>query len=102
MRVRWTPGALADLREIITEISRNRPQTARAVASRLKSASNDLRDQPQVGRVVEEIGRHEIRERIVRPWRLVYRVLPDEIHVLAVVHSRRTLDERTANLTDKP
>lgn len=98
MRARWTPGAQADLRDIVRKIAQDRPDTARRVAATLRSATAELRDIPLKGKVVEEFGNHAIRERVVRPWRVVYRVLPDEVHVLAIVHARRTLDRRSANL----
>ena len=102
MRVQWTPGAQADLLGIIREIARDRQDTARKVAQTIRSSTRELSDQPQIGRMVEEFSNEHIRERIVRPWRVIYRVLPEEIHVLAVVRSRRTLTNRNIGHTDEP
>lgn len=101
MKVRWTPGAQADLRAIVQEIARDRPQTAARIGLKIRSSTGDLRDQPLMGKVVEEFGNHAIRERIVRPWRVIYRVLPGEVHILAVVHARRTLNARSARTPEE-
>ncbi len=100
MRVRWTRGARADLKKIVREIAKDRPDTARRVAERVRSLTEDLVSHPLVGKVVEEFGSENVRERVLRPWRIVYRVLPDEVHVLAVVHARQTLDRRRARMRD--
>ncbi len=100
MRVRWTRGARADLRKIVREIARDRPDTARRVAERIRSSTAELVSHPLVGKIVEEFGSEHVRERVLRPWRIVYRVLPDEVHVLAVVHARQTLDRHRVRLED--
>ncbi len=98
MRVRWTRGARADLRKIIREIAKDRPDTARRVAERIRASTAELVSHPLVGKIVEEFGSEHVRERVLRPWRIVYRVLPDELHILAVVHARQSLDRRRARM----
>jgi plasmid stabilization system protein ParE len=46
---------------------------------------------PESGRVVPEFVRPDVRELIDAPYRLIDRVHPDAIEVLAVVHGRQEL-----------
>jgi plasmid stabilization system protein ParE len=44
-----------------------------------------------MGRGVPEIDRHDIREVIVQNYRIIYRLLPDEVEILTVHHGARPL-----------
>jgi plasmid stabilization system protein ParE len=46
---------------------------------------------PESGRAVPEYDVPEIRELLEFPYRLIYRVGPDAIEVLAILHGRRDL-----------
>jgi toxin ParE1/3/4 len=50
---------------------------------------------PESGRVVPELERADVRELLEAPYRVIYRVWPDAIEVVAVVHARRQLRGRT-------
>ena len=54
---------------------------------------DQAREFPESGRGVPEFARPEIRELIEWPYRLVYRVHPDTIEVLSVLHGRQELRE---------
>jgi hypothetical protein len=55
----------------------------------LDSASAER--QPLAGRVVPELQRDDIRELLLRTYRIVYRLRPAEIHVLTVFEGHRLL-----------
>lgn len=93
MQIVWTKGARADLVEIAREIAQDRPDTARAVVNRIRSAVGDLSTFPELGRIVPELGDPSVRERIVRPYRAIYRLGEDRVEVLAVVHGRRLVGQ---------
>jgi toxin ParE1/3/4 len=63
--------------------------SARLVVTRLVAAVRRLGDYPLSGRVVPELGRPTIREVIDGSYRIVYRVTPDAVQILAVVHATR-------------
>jgi len=46
---------------------------------------------PRAGRVVLELGRDDIHEVIVQNYRVIYRVLPNGVQILAVRHGARLL-----------
>ncbi len=62
------------------------------MAAKIKEAVSVLPRLPDIGRIVREFGDSSLRERIVGPYRVVYRRTNDAVVVLAVVHSRRLLN----------
>jgi plasmid stabilization system protein ParE len=56
-----------------------------------------LADQPFLGSIVPEFGDESLRELFEHPYRIIYRVLPAQVDVLAVVHSARQLPRSLAN-----
>ncbi len=93
--VEWTDVALADLEELVDFIAQDEPVAAAAALERLEQAAQRLRQHPQRGRVVTELSRLEVRlyrEFVVRPWRIIYRVGPRRVFVLAVLDGRRDLE----------
>ena len=86
-RVLWTRPAREDLQEIREFIARDSPHYARLTVTRLVRAVGRLRDHPLSGRIVPELGRSTIREVIKGNFRIVYRVGPETVEILAVVHA---------------
>ena len=91
MRLRWTARARKDLLEIAGYIARDDPAAARRWVERLRDRARRAAELPMSGRVVPEIGRPDIREVFVRNYRIVYRVLEVEVHVLTVFEGHRLL-----------
>jgi plasmid stabilization system protein ParE len=83
---------LDDLEAVCLFIARDAPQYAQVFATRVFRATDRLEDFPQMGRVVPEINRDDIREVIVQSYRIIYRLLPDEVEILTVHHGARTLE----------
>jgi plasmid stabilization system protein ParE len=87
--IRWTEHAVAQLAAIAEYIGIASPVYAEQVVERLVGRLDQASAFPYSGRVVPEVGRDEIREIIEPPYRLIYRVHPDAIEVLSVLHSRQ-------------
>ncbi|HLH22915.1 MAG TPA: type II toxin-antitoxin system RelE/ParE family toxin [Chloroflexota bacterium] len=90
-RVTWTDQALDDLDSICLFIARDAPRYAELFAGRVFRATEWLAQFPQSGRVVPELGRSDIREVVVQNYRVIYRLLPDEVQSLTVHHGARLL-----------
>ena len=88
-RVVWTAPARDDLREIRDYIARDSAQFARITTGRLVAAVRRLHEYPLSGRIVPELARSTIREIVHGAYRIVYRVTPDTVQILAVVHAAR-------------
>ena len=90
--IRWTLRSRRDLQSIYDYICADSPHVAEVVMHRLIDASERIADFPEHGREVPEYARPDVREVIVRPYRIVYRlVAADEVHILTVHHGARLL-----------
>jgi toxin ParE1/3/4 len=93
-RVRWTEAARIDLELIVDFIAADSVENAVAVLDRLETRAGALRLAAERGRGVPELQVVDVlqyRELIERPWRIIYRIEPDQVIVLAVLDGRRDL-----------
>jgi toxin ParE1/3/4 len=86
-RLRFSSRALGQLERFLTSFDDRR--AAARLAQRLTGRLRLLKTTPRVGRRIPELELDLLREVILPPLRIVYRILPKEIRVLAVVHLRR-------------
>jgi plasmid stabilization system protein ParE len=94
-RVLWTRTAQRDLDAIIAFIAADSIENALTVLDRLQERAQSLNTAAERGRLVPElrvIDMHQYLEVIERPWRIVYRIEPDRVMVLAVLDGRRELE----------
>ena len=91
IRVHWTENAIKHLLDVYEYISENSPIYARRTVDKLTRRSEQIGDFPKSGRKVPEYDDKDIREVIEKPYRIIYRIKPDQIDILAVVHSARFL-----------
>ena len=87
----WSEAALAQLAAIAEHIGATSPIYAERVVDRLTLRCEQAQHLPLSGRSVPEYDRQDVREFIEPPYRIIYRVNPDRITVLAVVHGRQNL-----------
>jgi plasmid stabilization system protein ParE len=91
MRVRLTDEAKAKLRAIRAQIAEDAPQRADAMIDRITRHAERIGELPHAGRRVPEYQIDTLREVLERPYRIIYRIQPDEIEVLTVMHYRQLL-----------
>lgn len=91
MRVVWMPQAVSDLETVRQFIERDSTLYARLVVERLFNAAGQLNTYPESGRVVPELNRPTVRELIRGSYRIVYRLEPDAVRILTIVHASRLL-----------
>lgn len=87
----WTRRAIEDVQSIRQFIAQDSPHYAQLVTQRLIASVERLPAFPQSGRVVPEVNDPAVREVIQGSYRIVYRLIHDEIHVLTVHHAARLL-----------
>jgi toxin ParE1/3/4 len=85
----WSPRAAADLEAIREHIAYDSELYAGLMVSRLVAAPSRLIQFPELGRVVPEFGEPDLREIIVRPYRLVYRLRGEFVEIATVFHAAR-------------
>lgn len=87
----WTRRAIEDVQSIQQFIAQDSPHYAQLVTQRLIASVERLPALPQSGRIVPEINDPAVREVILGSYRIVYRLVREEIHIVAVHHAARLL-----------
>ena len=89
MKVVWSHTAMQDLGEIASWIATDNPAAARSQTQKILGRARQLAQFPHSGRAVVEYDDPSIREVIEGSYRLVYRVRPGRIEVVAVLEGHR-------------
>ena len=97
-RLGWSPEAIEDIESIASYIERDSPWYAKAVVSRIIATAESVPNYPDMGRVVPEVGDATIREQLVYSYRIIYRVEPARILMVAVIHGSRLLQPLVARI----
>ncbi|MBU4444486.1 MAG: type II toxin-antitoxin system RelE/ParE family toxin [Candidatus Marinimicrobia bacterium] len=94
MKIIWTREALNNILEIENYIFQDNLSKAIEFTDFLIDKCEYLINNPEIGRVVPELSDPQIRELIVKNYRIVYRHIDEEIQILTVFegHLRLPLD----------
>jgi plasmid stabilization system protein ParE len=82
-KVVLAPRAIEDLRDIVLYVAPDRPEAAKRLGLALIEKTKVLRAFPFSGRVVPEFDDELIRELILKPFRIVYRI-EDDARIIGV------------------
>jgi toxin ParE1/3/4 len=94
--VNITQNAENDLDEIILYIAQDSAQTALKILDRLQKKIYSLKNYPERGRRVPELLDKNIkdyRELIESPWRIIYKIENNDVHILMVIDGRRNVTD---------
>lgn len=91
LELRWTEQAVNQLGAIAEHISLVSPIYAEQVIERLLARLRQAQEFPASGRFVPEMRRPNLRELIEAPYRIIYRVRPTVVEVIAILHGRQDL-----------
>ena len=95
MKVVWSDDAVMALVALETQLARRyTAEKAAQVINELVRRVDRLQDHPQLGRVVPEYGRWQLRELVDKWNRVLYRLRADAVEVVTIVPTRMPLDER--------
>ena len=89
--VRWSYTSKLDLLQIYNYIAKDSVYYAKKVVNDIVDKSDYLASFPNMGRKVEEMDDSNLREIIVYSYRMIYRIVEDDVNVLAIVHCKRAL-----------
>jgi toxin ParE1/3/4 len=83
--------ALSDLERIVSYIALHNPVAAERMGNQLLDAALSLRNLPERGRVVPEFRQPELREIILRAYRIIYRMNPADksLEIVRFWHAAR-------------
>ena len=93
MTIIWSPTARRRALEAVDYIEQNRPLGALEWLDGLISRIELLAESPTRAGSSGSGGNEAVREIIYDPYRVIYEVYPDHVHILTLSHSRRLLEE---------
>jgi plasmid stabilization system protein ParE len=87
----WSDPALDDLQNIYDYIANDSEHYASMFVNGLIDCAERLMDFPQLGKVVPEYNRKDIREILFETYRIIYLLEKDKITIVTVIHGKREL-----------
>ena len=90
-RIVWSRRAVQDLDTLTAFIAADSPAYAGVVLKNIVNQTKILTRFPHAGRKVPEFDDENIRELVVYSYRVIYRLQPDEVLIVAVIHGKRIL-----------
>jgi plasmid stabilization system protein ParE len=90
-KIIWSPGARDDLCNIVLTIAADSPERAERLGYRLMQQTDKLQEFPEIGRQVPEQRNPNIREIIIAPYRVIYRLQQKEqvVEIARIWHGAR-------------
>ena len=90
--IRWSPKAAHQLEAIVEYIAQDSERYAAIFARKLLQIIKSIPTYPVAGRVVPEYGDQNLREKIHQGYRLVYRLTPNAVEIVAICHGARLIE----------
>ncbi|MGQ9571039.1 MAG: type II toxin-antitoxin system RelE/ParE family toxin [Thermodesulfovibrionales bacterium] len=90
-KIIWSFEAIDDLRAIADYIAKDSASYAAAFIQEIREASHSLKELSERGRIVPELSYPNIRELIIKGYRLVYSIEEARVTILGIIHGRRDL-----------
>ena len=88
----WAETASSDLESIAEYIRRDSEHYAAAFVREVIEAARTLSEMAERGRMVPEFQEENLRELLIRSYRVVYRTEDRRVVILAVIHGARRRD----------
>ena len=80
------PQSLEDIEEIRAKIALTSEQSATRFVARMFAGAERLESFPELGRIVPRFNRRDVRELILGDHKLGYRIVGDDVEILAVLY----------------
>ena len=90
--IRWAPKAAHQLEAIVDYIGQDSERYAAIFARRVLQIVRTIPVHPAAGRVVPEYGDKNLREKIHLGYRIVYRLTPNAVEIVAICHGARLIE----------
>ena len=89
VEITLSENAIEDIEQISEFISKDSSDRAALFVGRLIDATEKLSQYPNSGRIIPEVKKEEYRETIYGAYRIMYKLEPNEVLILAIIHSAR-------------
>ncbi len=93
--IKWSPKAITNLEEICVYIARDSEVYAKLFAKKVMAIVKDIPQFPRAGRMVPEYEDNQLREKIFKNYRIVYRIKEKEklIEIVSICHGAKLLGD---------
>jgi len=91
VKIIWSNDAIADLNAIMRYIAHDSPEFAGLFRINILNRIKSLEKLPRIGRHVPESDDPNDRELIYQSYRIIYRIIKDDISIITIFHSSRQL-----------
>lgn len=92
LKIRWSPKAARQLEVIVEYISEDSARYATIFAKRVMQTVRAIPSNPKLGRMVPEYTAPNLREKILQGYRIVYRLTPHAIEIVAICHGSMLIE----------
>lgn len=89
--INWSAESRRDLLAIAEYFETSSPEYSKYIVNSIYNSISDLKDFPELGRMVPELDNDIFRERIIDGYRIIYLLQGNNIEILTIVHSRQDL-----------
>lgn len=93
MKIIWSPLAQQKLTDIADYIAQDKPGAALNWVESVLDQVENLASFPNSGRPVPELDNDEYKEIIIGNYRVIYKILEKEIHILTIRSFKQLLSE---------
>jgi len=94
MKITWAPRAKRRAGEYGEHIAQDNEEAAYAWLFGIFEEVERLKDFPEQGRIVPEIGRPDVREIFYMSHRIIYKIGSRRIRIVTIRHGRQLLDKK--------
>lgn len=91
MKIVWSPLAVERASEIVDYIAQDKPLAAEKWIHTVFSKVEQLRSNPETGRIVPEINENQFRELIYGNYRIIYHIGTKQVSILTIRHGNQIL-----------
>ncbi len=91
MKIIWSPLAIDKSSEIANYIAKDKHSAARKWVETIFSKVDQLKESPEIGRIVPEIDKIQFREILHENYRIIYRIEKNQISILTIRHCKQIL-----------
>ena len=92
-KIIWSPRAASNFEDICNYIAKYSKYYASLFAKRINAIIKNIPQFPKSGRAVPEYKDDNLREKIYKNYRIVYRIKGDFIEMAAICHGAKPLDD---------
>ena len=91
MKIIWSPLAIDKVSEIAEYIALDKVSAAENWVNTVFKKVEQLKLNPEIGRIVPEISKNNFREILYSNYRIVYRIEKEQISILTIRHGKQIL-----------